>query len=151
MEIIHIKSKSDLRYGWTDKPFEQTFGEIMALLQKHNCDRVATMRDGEKHIIGFEYQEIPYIVNIPRVFVKGKYNEKIGVRLVKYYLEIILDWAKLRVIDFEFIMLGTRMVKIDEQAMTLKEAVDNLPPITLMEGLSKRTILLEGDKDGAQS
>lgn len=143
-ERINIKKENQIRYGTTKIPYQKSFGEIMSLLQKHGCDQIATMKDGDTQKIGFVYQEKPYIIQIPRVFINGVYNEMIGIRLVKYYLEIILEWSKQRIIDFEFLMLGTRMVNINGHSTTLKEAVDNLPPAELFGGMGNQKELGEG-------
>ncbi len=132
---IEIKKPNEIRYGTTLIAYEKTFGEILALLSKHGCDQIATMKDGDIQKIGFVYQDNPYMIRIPRVFVAGEYNEKIGIRLVKYYLEIILDWSKQRIINFEDLMLGTRMVNIAGKSTTLKEAVDEMPPTQLFQGM----------------
>ncbi|MCK4545127.1 hypothetical protein KAU43_06275 [candidate division WOR-3 bacterium] len=132
---IEIKKPNDIRYGTTKIPYEQTFGEILALLSKHGCDQIATMKDGDIQKIAFVYQENPHIIKIPMVFVDNIYNEKIGIRLVKYYLEIILDWSKQKIIKFEDLMLGTRMVNIAGKSTTLKEAVDEIPPTQLFQGM----------------
>ncbi len=130
---IHIDKPNDIRYGTTKKSFHATYGEILALLSKHGCEQTATTRDGNIHKIGFVFQDNPYMIQIPRVYVKGEYNDMIGIRLVKYYLEIILEWSKQRIIDFEFIMLGTRMVNIDGITITLKDAVEQMPPADLLQ------------------
>jgi len=146
-DTIQIKKESDIRYGTTKINFHKTYGEIMALLGKHGCDQIATMKDGDIQRIAFVYQDNPYMISIPRVFVSGIYNDKIGIRLVKYYIEIILEWSKQRIINFEYLMLGARMVNIDGQNQTLKEAVDNLPPVKLFEGLSATKQLIGNKPD----
>lgn len=133
---IEIKKPNQIRYGTTKISYEQTFGEILALLKKHGCDQIATMKDGDIEKIAFVYQDNPYIIKIPRVFVDRIYNDMIGIRLVKYYLEIILDWSKQRIIKFEDLMLGTRMVNIAGKSTTLKEAVDEMPPAQLFQSIA---------------
>ena len=146
VERIHIKKANDIRFGTTKIPYEKTYGEILALLRKHGCDRVATMRDGDMEMIGFELDEVPYMIKIPIVYVGDQPEDKIGVRLVKYWLETILELSKQRIIDMEYLMLGTRMVNIDGQNMTVKEAFDNVPTQNLLDSLSARTRQLKGDK-----
>ena len=134
-ETIFIKKKSEIRYGNTTIPYEKTFGEILALLSKHGCDQIATSKDHEKQRIAFVYQDNPYVITVPQVYIKDTFEPKIGIRLVKYYLEILLDWTKMRIIDFEFLMLGSRMMDIDGNNFTLKEAVDQLPKAELFKPL----------------
>jgi len=111
-EVIRINNKSLIRMGQTKIPFHQTFGEILVLLSKHECDQVLTSRNGDKHQIAFVYQSVPYLMTIPRVFVQNKYNDMIGIRMVYYYLRIMLDWAKERVVDLPQIMLASRLIEV---------------------------------------
>ena len=136
---IEINKPNQIRYGTTQIAYEKTFGEILALLSKHAYDHIATMKDGDIQKIAFVYQNNSHMIRIPRVFVDGQYNEKIGIRLVKYYLEIILDWSKQRIINFEDLMLGTRMVNIAGKTTTLKEAIDEMPPTKLFQGIADAT------------
>jgi len=136
-KIIQIKRIEDIRYGHTNKSFSQSLGEIMALLEKHGCQQIATVKDGTSRMIGFVYQEKPYRIDIPQVYVKGVLNENIGIRVVKYYLEIILELSKQRVMDFDLVMLGTRMVDVNGKISTLRDAIGTLPVPLLVEGSFK--------------
>ena len=147
VDIIHIKRKEDIRYGSTKIPFGQTFTEIMVLLRKHGCNKIATIEDDGKNKIIFEYQEYPYLITVPSVYVKSIYNDKIRIRIVKYYLETILELTKQRVMDFDFVMLGSRILQIEGQSITLKEAVDKLPPAKLFNGFTTDGLLPEGKRE----
>ena len=140
-EIIHVEYASHIRYGTTKLSFQQTMSQIMALLNKHGCNKIATAQDGEIRAIQFIYQEKLYEVTFPRVYVKKVYNDRIGIRIVKYYLEIILDLAKDRAIDFEGAMLGSKMVQIGDRSMTVKDAVDHLDPAELFLPMSNQDFL----------
>jgi hypothetical protein len=145
-ETIHIekRGKDHLRYSTTTVPYDKTFGEIMALLAKHECQEVATRKKGNSQLIGFVYQDKPYIVTVPQVFVGDEYDDRIGIRLVKYHLEIVLDWAKQRVIDFDYLMLGSRIVHVAGEDIPLKEAVETLPPADMFKGIQRRPELKAG-------
>jgi len=126
-EIINIKNVNHIRYGGTKKSLNQTKADIEKLLKKHGVEKIGTMSDGNNHQIAFEYQGKPYVFNVPQVFVKGVYNERVGIRQVYRFLEIVLEWDKQRVIDFDFLMLAGRMLQIDGKTITLLEAVNKMP------------------------
>ena len=108
---IHIKKKNQIRYGTTTIAFEKTFGEIMALLRKHKCEQIMTLEKESFQQIGFTIDMRPYIIVVPRVYVDGVYHDNIGIRIVKYFLETILELVKERIVDIEFLMLGSRMMR----------------------------------------
>ncbi len=136
-KTIHIKSVSEIRYGHTRVSYEQTYGQIMALLRKHGCDKIATMRDETTNSdqFAFEYNKNTYVFTVPRVYLKGKFDEKIGIRIVLYFLETLLELTKNRVVDIEFLMLGSRMVETEKGTMTLKQAADRLPPKAIFKDM----------------
>lgn len=128
-KAIYVKNVKEIRYGTTQVPFSRTEGEIKELLKKHGCQQMVTAMDGNYVRIGFVYQGKPYMIDVPCVYVgpKKELNERIGIRLVLYYLEILLDWSKVRAIDFDKFLLGARMVEIEGKVHTLQEVVDKLP------------------------
>lgn len=145
-EEIHIKKKNDIRYGTTKIKPSKTQAEIMELLDEHDCSKIGVWQEGKKKVIGFEYQDKTYTITVPRVYVRGTYKKNIGIRLVKYYLEIMLDWAKERVIDFDFMMLPNRVVNYKGQQYRFGDLTDKLPDGQLMSPLSDADQLPD-DKD----
>ena len=132
-EEIRIKNKKQLRYGWTDISFSKTQGHIMKLLDKHGCNQILVTKDEDKWQLGFIYQQVPYLFTIPKVYLNGKYNDKIGIRLIFRHLETALELAKSRAVVLSDMLLAQRLVEIDGQKITLGNAVKCLPPAKLFE------------------
>jgi hypothetical protein len=130
---INIENIKDIRYGHTTIAYQRTFGQVLGLLDKHGCTKTMTYKEGDINKIGFELDNKPYIINIPRVYVKGVYDDKLGIRLVFRTLEALLELTKQRVVDFEFLMLGSRIVHTPEGNKTLKEAVEQISAKQLFE------------------
>ena len=133
-KIIHINRIEDIRYGTTKIRFQKSQAEIMALLKKHGCEETAVITKGNECKIGFIYEGKPYMLDIPQVYVKKVYVDWIGIRIVKYYLEILLELSKQRVVNFDDAMLGTRMVEMNGKKFTLREVVDTMPMPRLTDG-----------------
>lgn len=136
-KVIHLKRVNEIRYGTTNISYEQTFGQIMALLRKHGCTKIATMEDeqtGEAQI-AFELSESAYVVTIPKVYVNKILNRKIGIRIVFRFFETLLEMVKQRAIDIDFLMLGSRLVDTPRGRMTLKEAADSLPAASIFKDM----------------
>lgn len=148
-EKIFINNERDIRYGTTKISPQRTMGEIMDLLEKHECDEILTRSSRETGAkqIAFIYQDNPYMITIPKVFVGSNkvLNESIGPRLVKYYLEIILDWAKHRVVDIENLLMAQRMVQIDGKNYTMIDVMNKMPAGKILESFAETPQLTEGD------
>lgn len=129
IKVVHIKNKKDIRFGTTHCTFFQTFSQIQQLLEKHGCRQIITTQNGNEHQIGFVYQEKPYLIDVPQVFIKGVYDNKIGIRIILYYLETLLELSKMRAINFNFAMLGTQMVDVDGVRRPLGEVLEKQLPI----------------------
>mgnify|MGYP003133190306 CR=1 FL=1 len=132
-EEIRITNKAHLRYGWTKLSFSKTQGHIMKLLDKHGCDKILVTKDGDEWQLGFVYQNVPYLFVIPKVFLNGVYDDKIGIRLIFRYLETSLELAKVRACNLSEMLLAQRLVEIDGEKITLGNAVKCLPPARLFE------------------
>ncbi len=134
MERIFVRNIGDIRYGYTEIPASRTMAEIMNLLKEYECEEILTRasRTGNDQI-AFIFQGTPFLITIPKVYVgKNKvYNERIGIRMVLYYLEVILAWAKIRAIDINNLLMGQRIVQIGDKTMTMSEVVNTLPPVEL--------------------
>lgn len=149
-EKIFINSVKDIRYGQTEISAQKTMGEIMNLLEKHKCDEILTRssRESGAKQIAFIYQDNPYMITIPLVYVGENkvLHDKIGVRLVKYYLEIILDWAKHRVVDLQNLLMSQRMVQIDGKNYTMMDVMNKMPAGKLLESFAETPQLTDGDE-----
>lgn len=150
-EKIYIDSVNNIRYGTTKISPQKTMGEIMNLLEKHECDEILTRSSRETGAkqIAFVYQGNPYMITIPKVFVgrNKELNEMIGPRLVKYYLEIILDWAKHRVIDLQNLLMAQRMVQIDGKNHTMMEVMNKMPPGKILQSFAENPQLTDGSDE----
>jgi hypothetical protein len=131
-KIIHIDNVKDIRYGTTEIGFYQTKAQLDKLLDKHGCTKVISGRDGTFNMIGFEYQEKSYMLAIPNVYVKGVLVERLGIRIVFRYLEVLLELAKERVIDLDFALLSAKMVQTSIGTMTVGKALEKMPQADLM-------------------
>jgi hypothetical protein len=102
---IRVKRRKDIRYGLTEKKPEETLTDIMALLRKHGCEKVGTIYVGDDIRIGFELDKLPFLIDVPRVFINNRYDEKIGIRIVFRYLETLLELAKNRAVSVHNLFL----------------------------------------------
>ncbi len=134
---VHVKKKNDFRYGTTKKPAYETMNEIMDLLDEYGCERVMTDRKGESMRIGFIFEGRPYKIQIPKVYVNGKYNEKIGIRVVYHFLKIVLSWSKQGIVSMERALMSGRMVQIGNRTLSLGEAAEELDDGDLSSTLGK--------------
>jgi hypothetical protein len=112
--------------------FYQTKAELEKLLDKHGCTKVISGRDGTFNMLGFEYQGKSYMLAIPNVYVKGVLVERLGIRIVYRYLEVLLELAKERVIDLDFALLSAKMVQTAIGTMTVGKALEKIPQADLM-------------------
>ena len=128
-KIIKVKNRSDIIYGRTEISYNRTYTEIMDLLKKHGCDRIAFMEDAGQQIIVFEYEGHTYRLGIPRVYINNVYNDRIGIRLIRHYLKPLLELVKIRVIDFGDALLGSRLLSLPEGgSITYGEALEQVEP-----------------------
>ena len=150
MERIYVKNKGEVRYGWTEVPVSRTMSEIMKTLKEHDCDEILTRtsKTGNDQI-AFIFQDTPFLITIPKVYVgKGQtLNERIGPRMVLYYLQVVLSWAKIRAIDLDNLLMGQRMVQIGDRNMTMDEVVNQLPAADMLRAFGGKKEL-PGDDDG---
>ncbi len=157
VKVIRVKRPNDIRYGTTTIAYERTFGEVMGLLKKHHCTKIAMAteiaEDGEINKIAFELDEKSYMMDVPRVFVKeGKYgnyeyNDKIGIRLVYYFLQTMLEMVKQRIVDPDQFMLAARIVQTPHGSMTLGQAVETIPLGQLSDMLLDKNALPEAEEE----
>lgn len=157
VKVIRVKKPNDVRFGTTQIPYEKTFGQVMALLRKHGCSKIAMASDiseeEEINKIAFELDKKSYVIEVPRVYVKkGKYgnyeyNDKIGIRLIYWFLQTMLEMVKQRVIDLDQLMLSARMVRTPYGSMTLGEAVETIPSAELSDMFSDREALPESQEE----
>ncbi len=150
VKTIYVDSPSKIRYGTTKKPPETTMGEVIALLKKHGCSKVAMAsdlgEDGETNRIAFELDKVPYMLDVPRVYIrKGRgytkqyeYNDMIGIRLVYYFLQTMLEMVKNRIVDIKFLMLPSMVVNTPAFAEAVKEEKIELG--SLMQGLDRKAL-----------
>lgn len=146
---IFVDKKGDIRFGYTEVSYNQTFQEIMDILDEHECEEVITRRKKGKTQIGFVYQDDPYLITVPKVYIRDTLNKDVGIRIVKYYLEIVLDWEKERPIDFDIAMLPFRVVEYKGGRYTLGDMVNELPSSDglLGEMVSSAEELPESDEE----
>lgn len=110
-KTIKVDRANDIRFGTTEKSFDSTYGQIITLLRNNKCEQIFCQQDDEGfHQIGFTLKMKPYLINIPKVYVRSVYNDRIGIRVVYYLIEIILSLAKEGLIDPDTLLLGTRLV-----------------------------------------
>ncbi len=108
--MIKIHSKTQITCGTTTVPSAKTYADIIALLGKMGCDRVVTDISGNAMTIAFQLDGVPYIIQVPQVFVKSVYNERIGIRIVFHFLKSMLNLVKERAIDPSQLFLATRII-----------------------------------------
>jgi hypothetical protein len=120
---IKVKRKEDIRYGKTEKAPEDTLSDIMKLLRKHGCEKVGSMYLGDEVRIGFTLDNLPFLIDIPKVYVNNRYQPKIGIRIVFRYLETILELTKSRAVSVHSLFLPMAQVR-DPEDDTLKPFAD---------------------------
>lgn len=146
-EEVHVKKKGDLRFGYTKKKAHETMNDIQDLLDEYDCSEVVTQKKGDKMKIGFIYQGKPYKLNIPRVYINGRYNEKVGPRVVYHFLEIVLSWTDSGIISMDKALMASRMVRIKGKDVSLGEASDKLPDGSMKGMLSDDVDKLPDSKE----
>ena len=124
---LHRKSKSDIRYGTTKVSYQKTFVDIMKLLDKHDCSQVMTYKEGDNLSIAFTYLNKTYLIPITKVYVNGKYEDKIGIRVIFRQLETMLELANEGFADMETLMLGCQLVRVDGENKRLAEVIKTEP------------------------
>jgi len=72
--------------------------------------------------IGFIFEGKPYKIKIPKVYVRGNYKEKIGIRVVYHFLKMVLSWTQESVVDMEKALMSSRMVELQGRSVSLGEA-----------------------------
>lgn len=125
-EEVHVNKKNELRYGTTKKPAHETMNEIMQLLREYDCERIVTDYEGDTMRLGFIYEDKPYKITIPKVYIRGEYEEKIGVRVVYHFLKIVLSWSKQGIVSLNKALMSGRMVKLRGKNLSLGEASEGL-------------------------
>ena len=107
---IRVRRKEDIRYGQTKKQPEETLTDIMILLRKHGCNKVGHIYEGDDIRIGFELDHLPFLIDVPRVFIRNIYYPQIGIRIVYRYLETILELTKSRAVSVHNLLLPMAQV-----------------------------------------
>ena len=141
IKIIKVNSQSEIRFGQTTISYARTYSQIIELLRKQRCEQIFLTANKEGFDqIGFTVELKPYLITIPKVYVKNIYNDKIGIRLVFRFLETLVELIKIRALTFDAAMLGSRMVH-DENG-ELKNVSEYLLP-----KLEKEFLLISGKRD----
>lgn len=138
---VYVDKKNELRYGTTKKPAHETMNEIMQLLTEYDCERIVTDYEGDTMRLGFIYEGKPYKITIPKVYIRGEYEEKIGVRVVYHFLKMVLSWTKQGIVSLNKALMSGRMVKLQGKTVSLGEASE-----ALEDGKLSSTIQSEVDK-----
>lgn len=142
-KIIELKSMKDISYGSTPVSYQRTLGQIMDLLEKHGCQKMGTMQEGNDLRIGFQIDDIPFVIDVPKVYVGTVYKPQIGVRIVYWYLKSMLEMVKNRIIPIHTLLLPCIQVR-DPEDGNLK-AMGDLWIKRLAEGKGKPEELLLGE------
>jgi hypothetical protein len=130
---IRIEHENDIPSGTTGVDPDKTEMEIRRLLEKFGVKRYWWISEPDGKQIVFELETKPYIFRIPRVLVKkGKgYNrkfipdEKIGIRIVYYFLKTFVPFITSKALDADKLLLGARMIYDKEGGMVpLADHVD---------------------------
>lgn len=113
-KTIELKRKESIRYGGTKVNHQRTLTQILDLLNKHGCQKVGTIQEGNDLRIGFQIDDIPFIIDVPKVYVGERYEPNIGIRIVFRYLETVLELVKERIIPLHNILLPAIQVRDPE-------------------------------------
>lgn len=140
---IRVRRKEDVRYGQTEKAPEETLSDIFKLLNKHNCEKVGTMYVGDDVRIGFQLDNIPYVIDVPRVYIRDVYDPKIGIRIVFRYLETVLELGKNRAVPLHNLLLSATQVRDPEDGKL--KSMGDLWVKRLAEGKGEPEELLLGE------
>lgn len=111
---IRLKTGEKIRWGSTEKTPDETLLDITKLLRKHKCDKVGTMYVKEDIVIAFELDGMPFRIDVPKVYYNDNYKEKMGIRVVFRYLEVILDLTKNRAVPVQNLLLPMAQVRDPE-------------------------------------
>ena len=139
---IKLKTIKDIRYGSTRVEPEDTLTEITKLLRKHGCSKVGTIYEGDDIRIGFELDGLPFLFDVPRVFVQDVYHPRIGIRIVFRYLETILELTKSRAVPVHILLLPMAQYRdpVDGTTKSLGDKwIENVS-----QGKNNTRLLLEG-------
>lgn len=146
-EEIKIEKENDVRYGTTEVPAHKTLNELMELLKKYDCDRIVTDYQGDNMRLCFIYRGDPYVIPIPKVYVRGEYNEKIGVRVVYHYLRILLSWTEAGIMSLDKALMSYRTVMLDGRTVSMSEIMNKMDNGSLLPEDTDRYALDEGAVD----
>jgi len=126
-KVIKVAKEGEVRYGTTKIPFDKTYAEILTLLRRHGCEQIFCQqtKDGF-HQIGFTLNMKPYLIDVPKVYVRNVYQDRIGIRIVYYLIEIILTLTKEGLINPDTLLLGCRLVH--DQDGNMRTATDLILP-----------------------
>ena len=138
---ITVRGKDHIKCGTTSVPHDRTFGQVMALFKKMGCSKVMFMGEGDQEKFAFELDGIPYLITVPRVFFKNPrrgadiYQERIGIRIVFWFLDSFLPLIRERVIDPSHLLAAARVVMTPDGPMSLGDALETLPPADIFPAL----------------
>lgn len=115
---IRLEKPTDIPFGTTKVDYYRTETQLRKLLEKYGCTRILIDQDGEDKNIAFNIGEHPYVLRIPKVYVKRgtRYNKKlvyedhIGIRIVYNVLKGITPYMECGAVFGEQILLSARMV-----------------------------------------
>lgn len=110
-KIIELKSGEKISYGGTPCSYQQTLAQVMDLLKKHGCEKIGTIQEGNDLKIIFQIDKIPFVIDVPKVYVKNIYKEKIGIRIVYWYLKSVLEMVKKRIVPIHTLLLPCVQVR----------------------------------------
>lgn len=142
-KVIELKSEREISMGTTKVGYQRTIASIMDLLEKHGCQKMGTIKEGNDLRIGFQIDDIPFVIDVPKVYVRDDYKPQIGVRIVFWYLKSMLELVKKRVVPIHNLLLPFIQVR-DPEDEKLKPMAD-LWEKRLSEGKGKPEELLLGE------
>lgn len=106
--------KSTAHYMGTSVNFDRSLLQIQALLEKHECGRIATQKDtrGEYPLITmlFEKDRIPYMIEFPVIFEENKRGPKelrmdVSARVIHDRIKALLIEQEMNLMDFSQAMM----------------------------------------------
>lgn len=110
-KVIELKSMKEISYGSTKVSYQRTIALIMDLLEKHGCQKMGTLQEGNALRIAFQIDDIPFVIDVPQVYVGGDFKQQIGVRIVYWYLKPMLEMVKKRIIPIHNLLLPCIQVR----------------------------------------
>lgn len=138
MELV---KERDLPYGTTQVDEETSEIEIGRLLRKYNINNKQVTEYEGKKFIKFVYKNKPYLIDLPEIkclkyngsrWVPGIANKKIAMRMILNFLKSILINSTF--IEIDQMLLGYRMIKVDNQITTVGKAIDSNENLLLGNG-----------------